>query len=315
VRTGWLISLSLSANAAFVELGHHVPVGEEPEVAAGLLGVGVLGDLGRDLGELLAADRDALADGLDARQRRGDDGRLGLRRHLDHLEVHLGRHARELVPVILEVRLRLGLGHRVLGELLLAQAVGGHLLAQVGAVLVAQLRLGEVLALELLLEPRLAAEPLARGGDLAVHGLAHLGVRDHDALALRFALAQLLVDHLVEHLAAERVELGGVGQGRAVLLHLAQHEHHLLFDVADQHGLVVDHGGHGVERLAARGGLRGGARRARRGGVRGAGRRGGRVRDGLARGGGVCDDGERDGGGEHERRGGRASDELQAEPP
>ena len=161
VRTGWLISLSLSENAASSNSFTMRPRALKPEVAAGVGRTRILGDLGRDLGELLARNQ-SLADGLDLRAgpRPVADG-VGLRRDLDHLQPHLAGHLGKALLVRLEVGLRLRLRHRVPRELFLLQPFDHRsACACRSRYLLAQRGLGEVLALELLLVRGLAADAL-----------------------------------------------------------------------------------------------------------------------------------------------------------
>jgi hypothetical protein len=299
----------LEREGRVVELLHHAAPDDEAEVAARLCRTRVLGRLRRDLGELLAG-QEPLADGLDASEPGGHGRGIGLRRDLDDLQPHFARDLREPVHVFPEVRFRFGLRHRVLGELLHLEPLDHELLAHLPAVLVAQARLGEVLAAQLLLVGGVAADALLGLRDRGFHLQVHFGIGDDDRLALRFALQQAVVDHLLEDAAAERVDLGRVGHGLlALLLQLLQEQVELLLDVADEHSLVVDHGRDGIERLRLRrlrrGACGGGSSRAC-----GSGRRGGRGAPG-GRGG----EGDGGGEGEHRRRGGHAAGERQEEPP
>ncbi len=208
----------------------------------------------------------------------------------------------------LEVDLGFGLRHGLLREHLRDQALLGDLALDVALVALAQPLLGGVLALELLGEALLPAQPLLRIGDRALDLFRHLGRVDGDVLPLGFREQQLVVDQLVQHLVAQRVDLRGIRVRLAPL----QEQEKLLLHVAREHRLVVDHGRDGIERHVGVG-LRGRgarARRPRRGG-RGPGRllRRGSPRRGPGRGLGRFGGGR----GGRGRRGGRMGQGGQGE--
>ena len=231
----------------------HLAAAEESQVAARLRRAGVVRALGGDLGELLAGE-DALAQALDLRLPRGQRGRIGRRRDLDHLQMQLRGHLGELVPVCLEPRFRLGRGHGLLGEQLADQALPEQLALDVGLEALAQPGLGDVLAHELVAEPLLAAVALLGLVDGVLHLLRHVGRRHDDVLPLGLLEHELVVDQLVQHLAAERVHLRRVRVGLGAL----EEQEQLLFHVAREHGFVVHHGGDRIQRrLGAAGGRNG----------------------------------------------------------
>jgi hypothetical protein len=160
------------------------------------------------------------------------------RRHdLEDLQVQLRRHARELVLVREEVRLGIGRGHGLARHVPLHDAVGEDLLLEVAAVAFAQARLGGVLLAQLLLERLLAAHALLDLGDARIELLVDLGGRRGEALPLGLGHDQLLVDDLVQHLTAQRVDRRRVRLG----LRVPEHQVELLLDVAREHRLVIDH--------------------------------------------------------------------------
>jgi hypothetical protein len=148
----------------------------------------------------------------------------------------------------LEVGHGLGLRHGPGREQLGEQALAQHLEPDVLAVLLAQAIFGGVLLAQLLAELGLAAQLLDLLIDLLIHRAAHFVVAHRQALALGLGHDQLVVDQLLQHLAAQRVHHRGI----RLLLRAREQHVELLLDVALEDRFLVHDRGDPVHVLRVR---------------------------------------------------------------